>query len=286
MGATAGRTTLPGEGLQHQDGHSHVLASTVPSCQTFDPAFAYELAAIVDDGLQRMYGHADPADNEDIFYYVTVYNETYEMPSRPDNLSPAEIVAGLYHWADASDCPLGASVVFSGPAHRAAREAAVELAQRWGVGVDLWSATSYKRLREDALAVDRYNRLHPGEQPRIPLVTSLLGDGDEPVVAVTDYMTLVPDQVSRWVSRPFRSLGTDGFGRSDTRSGLRRFFEVDAGHVVVAVLAALVEAGDVEPSVVAEAIDLYGIDSEAPDPGSYDTGPAPGHRVGHSTSLE
>jgi len=286
VGATAGRTTLPGEGLQHQDGHSHVLASTVPACQAFDPAFAYELAAIVDDGLQRMYGHADPADNEDVFYYLTVYNETYEMPPRPDHLSAAEIVAGLYRWADAPDRPLRASVVFSGPAHSAAREAADELAQRWGVGVDLWSATSYKRLREDALAADRYNRLHPGNQPRTPLVTSLLADGDGPVVAVTDYMTMVPDQVSRWVGRPFRTLGTDGFGRSDTRPALRRFFEVDAGHVVVAVLAALAEVGDVDPSVVAEAIDLHGIDPEAPDPGRHDTGPAPGHGVGHPTSPE
>jgi pyruvate dehydrogenase E1 component len=177
-------------------------------------------------------------------------------------------------------------VVFSGPAHSAAREAADELAQRWGVGVDLWSATSYKRLREDALAVDRYNRLHPGTPPRTPLVTSLLADGDGPVVAVTDYMTMVPDQVSRWVGRPFQTLGTDGFGRSDTRLALRRFFEVDAGHVVVAVLAALAEVGDVDPSVVVEAIDLHGIDAEAPDPGRYDTGPAPGHAVGDSTSPE
>jgi pyruvate dehydrogenase E1 component len=263
-----------------------VLASTVPACQAFDPAFAYELAAIVDDGLQRMYGHADPADNEDVFYYLTVYNETYEMPPRPDHLSAAEIVAGLYRWADAADRPLRASVVFSGPAHSAAREAADELAQRWGVGVDLWSATSYKRLREDALAADRYNRLHPGNQPRTPLVTSLLADGDGPVVAVTDYMTMVPDQVGRWVGRPFRTLGTDGFGRSDTRPALRRFFEVDAGHVVVAVLAALAEVGDVDPSVVAEAIDLHGIDPGAPDPARHDTGPAPGHGVGRPTSSE
>ena len=282
MGATAGRTTLAGEGLQHLDGHSHVLSSTVPACQSYDPAFAYELAAIVDDGLERMYGSDDPEANEDIFYYVTVYNQPHVMPPRPDHVTPADIVAGLYKMTDASERPLSATLLFSGPAHLAAFEAAEELADRWGVGVDLWSATSYKRLREEALETERHNRLHPEDDRVEPLVARLLADGEGPVVAVTDFMKAVPDQVARWVPRPFHVLGTDGFGRSDTREALRRFFEVDTGHVVVAVLSALAETGVVEPSIVAEAIALHGIDVDLPDPGRHDSVPATGRGIGHS----
>mgnify|MGYP001029967560 CR=1 FL=1 len=282
MGATAGRTTLHGEGLQHQDGHSLILAGTVPPCQAYDPAFAYELAAVVDEGLQRMYGHEDTHLNEDVFYYITLYNEAYDMPPQPDHVSGADIVAGLYQWADAPDRPVQATLLFSGSAHLAARAAADELAERWGVGVDLWSATSYKKIREEALAVERRNRLHPADEPLAPLVTRLLIGGEGPVVAISDYMKLVPGQIARWVPRPFHVLGTDGFGRSDTRVALRRFFEVDAGHVVVAVLSALAEAGAVERSVVAEAIAHHDIDPDTPDPGRHDTVPATGQGVGRS----
>ncbi len=265
LGATAGRTTLLGEGLQHQDGHSHVLASTVPVCQAYDPAFAYEVATIVRHGIQRMYGPKP----EDVFYYLTLYNENYPMPPRPDvpDIEQA-IVRGLYRWAEAPEGPSKrATILFSGPAQGAARAAVAELAEHYDVGAELWSATSYKALREEALATERWNRLHPTEAPRVPLVSELLGDAEGPVVAVTDYMKIVPDQISRFVTgKPFLPLGTDGFGRSDTREALRRHFEVDTGHVAAAVLAGLAQAGEVKPEVVADAIARYGIDPEVADP--------------------
>jgi pyruvate dehydrogenase E1 component len=265
LGATAGRTTLTGEGLQHQDGHSHVLASTVPSCQAYDPAFAYETAEIVRQGIERMHGDAP----DDVFYYLTLYNENYVMPAMPDGVGDA-ILEGLYRWAPAPEGVEGpsATVLFSGTAQGAAREAAEELAERWGVGVELWSATSYKRLREEAMAVERWNRLHPGESPRTPRVTELLEGSSGPVVAITDFMRMVPDQVARWVpkSRSWTSLGTDGYGRSDTREALRRFFETDAAHLVVAVLAALAAEGEVKADLVAEAIAHHDLDPDAPLP--------------------
>ncbi len=262
MGATAGRTTLMGEGLQHQDGHSLVLASTVPSCQAYDPAFAYEMATIVQHGIGRMYG----PQPEDVFYYLTLYNENYPMPAMPDRPGVAEgVLRGLYQWADAPDGPARrATVLFSGSAQGAARQAAADLAQHYDVGVELWSATSYKALREEGLDAERWNRLHPGQPPRVPVVTQLLADAPGPVVAVTDFMKIVPDQVSRFVhDRPFIPLGTDGFGRSDTREALRRLFEVDAGNVVVAVLSGLAELGEAKPEEVSDAIQRYGIDPES-----------------------
>ena len=261
LGATAGRTTLAGEGLQHQDGHSHVLASTVPVVQAYDPAFAYEFSAIIKDGLERMYGR-----NEDIFYYVTLYNESYVQPPKPEG-SDQGILDGIYRWnAAPGDPPHRASIVFSGPAHGAARQAQRELAERWNVGVDLFSATNYKRLREDALESERWNRLHPGADPKVPLVTKTFGEAPGPVVAVTDYMKMVPDMVARWVPRRFVPLGTDGFGRSDTREALRRFFEVDTPHVVVATLSALAQDGAIDTQVVWTAIAAYEIDPESADP--------------------
>ncbi len=266
LGATAGRTTLLGEGLQHQDGHSLLLASTVPACEAYDPAFAYELAAIVADGINRMYPDGDASRGEDVFYYLTVYNENYAMPPKPEGVD-AGILEGLYRFApapDGADHP--ATVLFSGSAQGAARAAQTELAEHYGVGVDLWSATSYKRLREEAMAVERWNRLHPTEDPRTPLVTRRLGEGDGPVVAVTDFMRAVPDQVARWSPRAWLSLGTDGVGRSDTRETLRRFFETDTAHIVVAVLAQLAADGRIEPSVVADAIARYELDPDAARP--------------------
>jgi pyruvate dehydrogenase E1 component len=271
LGATAGRTTLLGEGLQHDDGHSLVLATTVPPCQAYDPAFAYEVATIVQAGLQRMYGPDTPDSERDVFYYLTLYNENYRMPPMPEgdqDAIAAGIVEGLYKWADAPEGPSHrATLLFSGSAQKAAREAAAELAEHFDVAAELWSATSYKRLREDALAVERWNRLHPGEAPRTSRVADLLGESNGPIVAVTDFMALVPDQIARFVpGRSFTPLGTDGMGRSDTREALRRFFEVDAAHVVVATLTALANQGDVKPEVVADAIARYGIDPDAIDP--------------------
>src|SRR5438067_2338105 len=195
LGATAGRTTLPGEGLQHCDGQSLVLASTVPNVQAYDPACAYEVAEIVRDGLRRMYGDAP----EDVFYYLTLYNETYPMPAVPAGVEDG-IVRGLYRFAEAPDGELGrrATILFSGTAQGAAREAQRLLAEHHDVGAELWSATSYKALREDALSAERWNRLHPTEPPRAPYVTEALGQADGPFVAVTDFVKAVPDQVARW----------------------------------------------------------------------------------------
>ncbi len=261
LGATAGRTTLQGEGLQHQDGHSLVLASTVPAVQAYDPAFAYEVGVIIRDGLHRMY-----ADDENIFYYLTLYNENHVMPPKPEGVDQG-IIDGLYRWAEA---PVGprhrATILFSGTAHLAAREAQAELADHFDVAVELWSATSYKRLREEAMAVERWNRLHPDQEPRAVLVTEKLAGSEGPIVAVSDFMRSVPDQVSRWIPRRYLSLGTDGYGRSDTRAKLRRFFETDGPHVVVAVLASLAADGSIPGSVVGGALERYGIAEDTPPP--------------------
>src|SRR5436190_5761193 len=262
IGATSGRTTLAGEGLQHCDGHSQVLASTVPSLQAYDPAFAFEVAEIVKDGLRRMYGD----DPEDVFYYLTLYNEPYKQPEMPEGAAEG-IVRGLYKFADAPEgCRHRASILFSGSAQGAAREAQQLLAEHHDVGAELWSVTSYKSLREDALSAERWNRLHPTEQARTPYVTEVLTDAEGPFVAVTDFMKAVPDQVARWVPGTFLPLGTDGFGRSDTRAALRRHFETDAPNVVVAVLQALAQSGEGKQEAVADAIARYELDTEAPDP--------------------
>ncbi|HEY7704398.1 MAG TPA: pyruvate dehydrogenase (acetyl-transferring), homodimeric type [Acidimicrobiia bacterium] len=262
LGATAGRTTLQGEGLQHQDGHSLILSSTNPACESYDPAFAYEVGVVVERGLQRMYG----AEPEDVFFYVTLYNENFRQPPKPDGVDQG-VVDGLYRFAAAPEgTNLGAALLFSGSANLAAREAAAVLANEYGVGVELWSATSYQRLRREAMEAERWNRLHPGLPPRVPMVTRLLSHVQGPVVAVTDFMHMVPDQVGRWVPGGLATLGTDGYGRSDSRARLRRFFEVDAPHVTVAVLASLAAAGSLEPAVVHDAITRYGIDPETAPP--------------------
>lgn len=261
MGATAGRTTLAGEGLQHQDGHSHILAATNPGVVSYDPAFACELAVIVEHGLHRMYENHD-----DIIFYITIYNETYQQPPLPEGAREG-IINGMYRFAAApGDGSRQTAILFSGPAQGAAFWARDELWERYGIGAELWSVTSYGKLRDDALSAERWNRLHPESPPRRPLIAENLDGVTGPVVAVTDYMRLVPDQVSRWISQPYISLGTDGFGRSDTRESLRRFFEVDGPHLVTALLTRLVDSGEVERSAVSEAIDRYGIDPEAVDP--------------------
>ena len=270
LGATAGRTTLAGEGLQHQDGHSLVLASTVPPCQAYDPAFAFEVAAIIQAGITRMYGTDDERTagfDRDVFYYLTLYNENYPMPAMPADLDPAHILRGLYRWKPAPPETLRqATVLFSGSAQGAAHAAVDEL-EKLGIGVELWSATSYKALREDALAAERWNRLHPSHPPRVPVVTELLAESKGPVIAVTDFMKIVPEQIARFLpGRTFVPLGTDGMGRSDTREALRHFFEVDAGHVVLAVLGALAADGLSGPAELHAAIEKYGIDPEASNP--------------------
>jgi pyruvate dehydrogenase E1 component len=262
LAATAGRTTLQGEGLQHCDGHSLAWASVVPNCRAYDPAFAYEVAVIIRDGMRRMYG----PDPEDVFYYVTLYNETYPMPAMPDGAEDG-ILRGLYRYRPAAaERTRRVQILASGTAMLAALDAQSLLADEHDVAADVWSATSYQQLRNDALSVERWNRLHPAETPRQGHVTDAFGDVDGPVVAVTDFVKAVPDQIARWAPKPFVPLGTDGFGLSDARAPLRRHFEVDAAHVVVAALHALAQRGDVTADVVAAAIDRYRIDAEALDP--------------------
>ena len=260
LGATAGRTTLHGEGLQHQDGHSLLLASTVPACRAYDPAFAYEVATIVREGIKEMYGDKP----SDVFFYLTLYNENYQMPAMPSSATiTSEIMQGLYLWKPAPNAKHKATILFSGSAHAAASAAAAELFERYEVGCELWSATSYKTLREEALEVERWNRLHPAQTARESIVAKLLNNGDGPIVAVSDFMRMVPEQVARFItSRSFTPLGTDGMGRSDTRAALRRHFEIDAPHIVVTVLHQLSQSGVIKPEIVSEAIQRHGLDPE------------------------
>ncbi|MFN7150317.1 MAG: pyruvate dehydrogenase (acetyl-transferring), homodimeric type, partial [Microthrixaceae bacterium] len=268
MGATAGRTTLMGEGLQHQDGQSQLLASTVPSVRSYDPAFAYETALIVRDGLHRMYPDGDASRGEDLIYYLSLYNENYPMPPMPEGVGQG-VLAGLYRYAEAPAVGgPAATILFSGTSWVAAAEAQRELAEHYGVGAELWSATSYQQLRSEALEVERWNRLHPTEAPRTPWVTEQLAGAQGPVVAVSDWMRSVPDQIARWVPRRFMPLGTDGFGRSDTREALRRFFETDAPSVVLTVLSELVAEGALVPAALTDAIARYQIVTEDPAPWS------------------
>ncbi len=262
LGATAGRTTLTGEGLQHCDGQSQLLATALPNCRAYDPAFAYEVAVIVRDGLARMYG----PEPEDCFYYLTLYNENYVQPPMPAGVEDG-IVRGLYRYrAAAGEATHRAQILGSGALLNGALDAQRMLADDWDVAADVWSATSYKLLREDAMACERWNRLHPTEPPRTPYVTAALADTEGPVIAVSDYVKLVADQIARFVPRPFVPLGTDGFGFSDVRSALRRHFEVDAAHIVVAVLDALAQQGEVKGTTVEDAIRRYGLDADAADP--------------------
>ncbi|HYZ93459.1 MAG TPA: pyruvate dehydrogenase (acetyl-transferring), homodimeric type [Actinomycetota bacterium] len=261
LGATAGRTTLLGEGLQHQDGHSLLLASTVPNIRAYDPAYAYELATVLRDGLRRMY-----EDGEDVFYYVTLYNENYVQPKIPRGVTDG-IVKGVYRFkrAQARNGPR-VQLLASGPSVKTALEAQSKLKEDFGVAADVWSATSYQQLRNEALACERWNRLHPADRPRVPYVSEALDEAEGPVVAVSDFMKSVPDQISRWVREPFVSLGTDGFGRSDTRKDLRRHFEIDAGHITASSLHALALAGEMKPEKARDAIEAAGIDPEAVEP--------------------
>ena len=262
LGATAGRTTLNGEGLQHEDGHSHVLASTVPNLVAYDPAFAFELALVVEDGLRRMY-----REREDVFYYVTLYNENYVQPAMPEGAAEG-VLAGLYRFQRS---PLGESsprvqLVGSGPLVREAVRAQELLGDRWGVAADVWSATSYSELRREALACERWNHLHPDAEPRVPYVTQALADAPGPVVAVTDFMKIVPDQIARWVPQGLTPLGTDGYGRSETRAALRRFFEIDAESIALVALHELARRGEVPADLPARARGELGLDPEKPDP--------------------
>ncbi len=257
LGATAGRTTLNGEGLQHQDGHSLILSSALPTLLTYDPAFTYELAVILADGLRRMY-----VEQEDVFYYLTLYNENYSMPPMPPG-AEGGILRGLYKFkAGPRQGKSRAHIFGSGPILREALRAQQILAEEFAVSADVWSATSYKLLRNDALRAARWNRLHPLEPPRKSYLETTLEKEDGVFVAVSDHMKIVPDQVAPWVPGGLTTLGTDGFGRSDTRERLRRFFEVDAECTTIATLAALAEKGHLERNVVQKAIKELDVDPE------------------------
>ncbi|MDQ4035371.1 MAG: pyruvate dehydrogenase (acetyl-transferring), homodimeric type, partial [Chloroflexota bacterium] len=242
MAATAGRTTLTGEGLQHTDGHSQLLASTVPNVVAYDPAFAYELAIVVREGIDRMYGER----GEDVFYYVTLYNENWAQAAKPDGVDEG-VVRGLYRFSAADSGERRVQILASGPILLQALRARDLLAEKYGVAADVWSATSFQQLRNDALDVERWNRLHPDAEQRVPYVRRCLDPTDGPIVAATDYMKAVPDMITRWIDRPYTVLGTDGFGRSDTRDALRAHFEVNAEHIAYAALHGLCLDGKSTP---------------------------------------
>jgi len=264
VGGTAGRTTLAGEGLQHQDGHSHVLALSVPNLLAYDPAFAYEIAVIIQDGIRRMY-----VDQESIFYYLTVTNEPLAMPEMPASENVREgILKGMYRFkaSNKKDARLRAQLFGSGTIMYEVLKAQEILEQKYGVGADVWSVTSYKQLYRDGNDCERWNMLHPGKTPRVPYVSQCLKDAPGVLVAASDYMKVLPESISQWMPRPLMALGTDGFGRSESRAALRDFFEVDAKHIVLATLTALARQKQVQPELLCQAIGDLGINPEKANP--------------------
>ncbi len=260
MGGTAGRTTMLGEGLQHQDGHSHVLSSTVPTCVSYDPAFVYELAVVVQDGIKRMY-----EKGEDVFYYITMYNEDYQMPAMPEGVTEG-ILKGLYKFRPASGGAAVAQLFGSGPILNEVLQAQEILAEKYGVHTDVWSVPSYTEVRREALAVERWNRLHPAEKERQSYLQTVLAGTTGPIIAASDYMKSIPDMLSPWLPGRLVTLGTDGFGRSDNREHLRRHFEVNAASIVGATLSRLAREGKFKPKAAQKALVDLGLDTEAIDP--------------------
>jgi pyruvate dehydrogenase E1 component len=263
MGATAGRTTLNGEGLQHEDGHSHLAMLAVPTCRAYDPAWGYEVATVIEDGINRMF-----VRGEDLFYYLTIYNESYDMPAMPEGVRDG-ILKGLYPFKTVK--PDGAThtvqLLGSGVILREVLRAQEMLGSRYQVASTVYSATSYQELRRDAIECERLTRLHPDQPRKGPYVEQVLGtDTRVPVIASSDYLRAVPEQVASYLNNRLLALGTDGFGRSETRANLRRFFEIDAEHVTVAALHALAERGQLDRAVVRQAIKDLGIDAERPAP--------------------
>jgi pyruvate dehydrogenase E1 component len=260
LGATAGRTTLAGEGLQHQDGHSLLHAATVPNCVAYDPTYAYELAVIIHDGMRRMF-----VNQESVFYYLTVMNENYAQPPLPKGAEEG-ILKGAYLLQSGGRGKVRATLLGSGTILREVLAAAQILEKDYGVPSDIYSVTSFSELRREALESERWNLLHPTETPRVPYVQQLFKDRDGPVIAATDYMRNVPDQIRQWVGTRYVTLGTDGFGRSDSRAALRRHFEVDRNYVAIAALKALADEGKVDRATVVKAIKALGVDPSKPVP--------------------
>jgi pyruvate dehydrogenase E1 component len=264
LGGTAGRTTLAGEGLQHQDGHSHVLALSVPNLLAYDPAFAYEIAIIIQDGIKRMY-----VDQESIFYYLTVTNEPLAMPPMPEGKEVREgILKGMYRFRTSTrkDVKLRAQLFGSGAIMYEVLKAQQILDEKYGVAADVWSVTSYKQLYRDGNDCDRWNMLHPGDKPRVPFVTESLKNAPGMLVAASDYMKVLPESIAKWLPRPLVALGTDGFGRSESRASLRDFFEVDAKHIVLATLTALAREKQIKLETVQQAIKDLRINPEKANP--------------------
>jgi pyruvate dehydrogenase E1 component len=259
-GGTAGRTTLAGEGLQHQDGHSIVLASTVPTCAAYDPAFAYEIAILVRDGIRRMY-----EEQEDRFYYLTLYNENYAMPPMPEGLDPEDVIHGMYRYRVAPGGKAQVQLFGSGPILNEALRAQEILADRYGVAADVWSITSYNELRREALRVTRWNRLHPDQAAQVPHIVQALSGAEGPIIAATDYMKVVADQVAPWLPGRMETLGTDGFGRSDNREYLRRHFEVNAESIACAALSRLARDGKFDTRKAVAAFAELDVDPEKID---------------------
>jgi pyruvate dehydrogenase E1 component len=260
VGGTAGRTTLAGEGLQHQDGHSHVLASTIPNCISYDPAYGYEIAVIVQDGMRRMID-----EQESVFFYFTCMNENYVHPPLPEGTEEG-ILKGMYLLQRGGEGDARVQLMGSGTILRETLAAAELLQQDFNIPADVWSVTSFNQLRRDALQAERWNQLHPDEERHTSFLEDCLTGIKGPFVAATDYMKIVPDQIQRWMPGQFVSLGTDGFGRSDARKALRQFFEVDRHYITVTALKALADEGKFEQAAVAKAIQKYGIDPDKPDP--------------------
>jgi pyruvate dehydrogenase E1 component len=260
MGGTAGRTTLAGEGLQHQDGHSHLVAHTIPNCVSYDPTFAYELAVILQHGMKRMY-----QDQDSVFYYVTVMNENYVQPAMPKGVEEG-IVRGIYPLSKGGRHKARVQLLGSGTILREVMGAAELLEKDWDVSADVWSVTSFNELRREGQDVERWNMLHPGKKQRVPFVTGQFEGIDGPLVAATDYIRAYADQIRPFLGQRYVTLGTDGYGRSDMRSQLRKFFEVNRYYVVVAALKALADDGRIDNAQVGKAIRKYRIDPEKPNP--------------------
>ncbi len=261
MGATAGRTTLCGEGLQHQDGHSHLAAAGIPNCRAYDPTFAYELAIILQTGMKCMY-----EDGENVFYYVTIMNENYTHPAMPEGVEDG-VIKGIYQFKQGSRKKKRVQLLGSGTILREVIEAAELLEKDWNIAADIWSVTSFTELARDGMSVERWNRLHPMENPRKGYLARQMEEVKGPAVAATDYVRAYADQIRNCMGdRRYVTLGTDGYGRSDLREKLRSFFEVNRYHVVVAALKALADDGEIEKETVARALQAYKIDPEKPNP--------------------
>jgi pyruvate dehydrogenase E1 component len=260
LGGTAGRTTLAGEGLQHQDGHSHVIAHTIPNCASYDPTYAYELAVIIHDGLRRMF-----VNNEDIYYYITVMNENYEHPSMPAGVEDG-IIRGMYLLKKGGGKKLKVQLLGSGTILREVIAAADLLREDFGVDADIWSVTSFNALRLYALNLRRWNMLNPESKPKLTYVEKCLNNTKGPVIAATDYIRMYADGIREFINKRYVVLGTDGFGRSDTRAKLRHFFEVNRYYIAIAALKALADDGEIEMQYVSKAMKQYGIDPDKPNP--------------------